>query len=120
MTRIITGQPIYQKGRKPAKVPVFREASRGAECSLRIPGVCCHDTETTVGAHLRLPFLSGAAQKPDDLFIMDACHACHTYQEALGMKQVDEIGAREILYALTQTQMRRRASGLIILKGEAQ
>lgn len=106
----ITGREPYQKGMKPQKSPQIRSASDGQTCTMLIPGVCVGGTETVVGAHLRKFGLAGTGQKPDDLFIIDACHACH---RALDLDQYDD--ARTILRALVQTQQRRRAAGLIRL-----
>lgn len=114
----LTSRPIYQKGNKPAKVPALRNAARDGGCTLSIAGVCSHDPSTTVGAHLRLPWLCGGAQKPDDLFLMDACDRCHAVQEAFYGDPNAPIGWDDILRALTKTQMNRRASGLILLSGE--
>lgn len=111
-------RPIYQKGMKPAKVPAMRRAAMQAECSLKIPGVCEHGTESVIGAHLRLPWLSGAAQKPDDLFLMDACASCHAIQEAFHGDPDAPLGWDDVLRGLTISQMRRRAAGLILLRGE--
>ena len=114
----ITQRPIYQKGRKPAKVKLIRDAARDMTCKLALPGICRLDPHYTVGAHLRLPWLSGGAQKSDDLFIMDCCDACHEAQERFFGDPEAPLGWDDVLRALTQTQMSRRASGLILLKGE--
>ena len=78
----ITGRQPFQKGQKPSQNRVLRNAPRDQFCKLAIPGVCRLDPDYTAGAHLRLPWLSGAAQKPDDLFLMDCCDKCHAAQEA--------------------------------------
>ena len=117
MSNLLNQSP-YQKGERPAKSPLLRNASRGQTCTLQIPGVCQHSPEFTVGAHFRAKWLSGGAQKPDDLFLMDVCSACHAVQEAYHGDPDAPIGHDDILRALTMSQMRRRASGLIILKGE--
>ena len=112
----LCGRPVYAKAQKPQKSLPIRNASRGQECTFQIPGVCSCDPDKTVGAHFRAPWLCGAAQKPDDLFIMDACDTCHAVQEAYGWRTLDApLGAEDVLRALTITQMRRRASGLIVL-----
>ncbi|WP_434359862.1 DUF1364 domain-containing protein [Parasalinivibrio latis] len=54
----------------------WREAAKGQPCSLQIPGVCNHDPETTVLAHLPSP-MHGMAYKSDDWFAVDCCSACH-------------------------------------------
>lgn len=98
--------------------PVIRRASAGQACTLRIPGVCRDLPEYTVGAHLRLFNLAGINQKPDDLFIIDACDACHTALDTRRLWEIAEEPWKEILHALIATQRRRRKAGLILLKGE--
>lgn len=115
----LTGRPIYQKGQKPGKSAVICRASKGQTCTLQIPGVCECTSETVVGAHLRMPWLCDTSQEPDDLFIMDACASCHAVQESYYGNPDAPLGWDDILRALTQTQMRRRASGLILLEGES-
>lgn len=109
----LTHRPPYQKGLRPERVPAIRAASAGQTCALMIPGVCVGGTETTVGAHLRMFGFAGAAQKPDDLFIIDACHACHRELDA--GRFTDGL---DILRALMLTQQRRRVAGLIRLGKE--
>lgn len=57
----------------------LRAEARGRDCLIRIPNVCCHDPETTVGCHLRMPGLSGFGIKSSDHFIAWGCHKCHAY-----------------------------------------
>lgn len=94
----------------------IRKASAGQDCTLRIPGVCRSDPAYTVGAHLRIFNLAGMAQKPDDLFIVDACDRCHDALDRRG--SAAGITAEDILMAFIFTLRRRRAAGLITLKGE--
>lgn len=49
----------------------------GRPCQLRAPGVCSHDPETTVGAHIRRGGSCGIGMKPSDLCIVWACNKCH-------------------------------------------
>lgn len=94
----------------------IRRASQGQDCTLRIAGVCRHDPAYTVGAHLRMFNLAGMAQKPDDLFIVDACDRCHDALDRRGGLRL--VTPEDILFALIHTLRRRRAAGLITLKGE--
>ena len=95
-----------------------RAASRGEACTLRLPGVCRCDASYTVGAHLRLFNLAGLGQKPDDLFLIDACDRCHDALDRRGTAH--GITPEDILMAFIFTLRRRRAAGLITLKGEPQ
>jgi Protein of unknown function (DUF1364) len=53
----------------------LRDAARGQDCMIRIPGLCNFNSETTVLAHFRLD--TGMGQKPLDLVGSWACSACH-------------------------------------------
>lgn len=114
----LTQRPIYQKGQKPAVVPALRNASRGQQCTLAIPGICAGDPARVVGCHLRMFGIAGAAQKPDDLFIIDACDCCHTVLDNRARWAEAALGWDDILRALIRTQSNRRAAGLIRLPGE--
>jgi hypothetical protein len=114
----LTHRPIYQKGQKPAKVKAIRNAARDMDCTLRIPGVCTHDSARTVGCHLRLFGMAGAAQKPDDLFIIDACDACHRILDHRDKWASAAFGWDDVLCAFMATLRNRRAAGLITLEGE--
>ena len=52
----------------------LRESARGADCQVRIPGVCNFNPETTVLAHIAG---GGMGMKQHDLFAAFACSACH-------------------------------------------
>lgn len=114
----LTGQPIYQKGAKPAKSAPIREAARDAECQLNIPGVCRNDPAHVVFCHLRLFGIAGTAQKPDDLIGYDGCDRCHAVQEDRSRWADAAIGFEDVLRAMIKSQLARRAAGLISLKGE--
>jgi hypothetical protein len=44
---------------------------------VRLPGICNHNSETVVLAHVRLPGVSGMSLKASDLIGAWACSACH-------------------------------------------
>jgi hypothetical protein len=44
---------------------------------IRLPGICNHDPDTTVLAHVRLIGVSGMGMKSPDLLGAWACSACH-------------------------------------------
>lgn len=66
----------------------LRNAARGQPCHLRLPGVCCGDSETTVLAHLRRGGLGGVGMKPPDCAGVFACRTCHDALD--GRAKVDE------------------------------
>lgn len=55
----------------------LRKQARGRECTVRIPGVCGFNPETSVLAHYRLAGTCGTGCKPDDLQGAIACNCCH-------------------------------------------
>lgn len=62
--------------RKPIHSKKIRDAARGEQCTLRIPGVCCHDNDTTVLAHPPVAN-GGMGAKGSDVDGAFACHQCH-------------------------------------------
>lgn len=55
----------------------LRKAAKGRGCTVRLSGICNHNSETTVLAHIRMPGISGMGIKADDLLGAWACSACH-------------------------------------------
>ena len=55
----------------------LRNAARGRPCMIRLEGICNHNPETTVLAHISLPGVSGMGLKADDLLGAWACSSCH-------------------------------------------
>ena len=55
----------------------LRKEARGRACTVRLEGICNHNPETTVLAHIRLPGVSGMGLKADDLLGAWACSSCH-------------------------------------------
>jgi len=111
----LTDRPIYAKGQRPIVSKPLRNASRGATCTLRIPGICNGDPSTVVGAHLRMFAAAGMAQKPHDLHMIDACSACHSALDNRARWAELALGYDDILRALIETQTRRLNAGLITL-----
>lgn len=65
----------------------MRQAARGQQCQVRLPGVCSFDSDTVVLAHLRRGGVAGVGQKPNDLIGVYACDKCHSAID--GRVQVD-------------------------------
>ncbi len=55
----------------------LRKEARGRECTVRIPGHCNGNPETSVLAHYRLAGTCGTGCKPDDTQGAISCSACH-------------------------------------------
>lgn len=118
MSAVNTGRPPYQKGQKPGVSKPNRNASRGKDCLLSIPGICRNDPDYVVGTHLRLFNIAGSGQKPDDLFLTDGCDRCHAVLDSRDRWESEGIGFEDVLRALMLSQQSRRAAGLITLKDE--
>lgn len=91
----------------------IRESARGADCTIRFPGICNFNPETTVLAHFNG---AGMALKDDDDEGAYACSSCH--DELDRRTQIFEIehvnssfndGAR-------RTRKKLKQLGLIIIK----
>ena len=55
----------------------LRKQAKGRGCMVRIPGVCTHNSETVVLAHVRLTGVSGMGMKAPDILGAWACSSCH-------------------------------------------
>ena len=55
----------------------LRKLARGQQCTVRLPGGCNGNPETTVLAHFRMAGVSGMGIKSPDLLAAFACSACH-------------------------------------------
>ncbi len=65
---------------EPTRSRKLLNTARGAECDFHFPGICNHDRETTVSAHLT-DDIRGMARKADDLMSVHACAACHDFYD---------------------------------------
>lgn len=91
----------------------IRQSARGEECTLRLPGICNFDLETTVLAHLPSR-LKGMGTKSADIHGVYACSCCHDAIDGRmrsGLSR-DEIKAA-MLDALIETQLRLIEKGLL-------
>jgi Protein of unknown function (DUF1364) len=77
----------------------LRDSARGRDCTLQLPGICNHDPETTVLAHLRSD-VKGVGNKSDDWHACFCCSACH---EALDQRP-HMVMCWHVLRALQRTQ----------------
>jgi hypothetical protein len=60
----------------------LRNEARDRDCQIRLPGVCNHNPETTVLAHVRKIGISGFGIKSPDFIGSWACSACHAYVDS--------------------------------------
>lgn len=56
----------------------LRKLAKGRECQIRLAGICNHNPETVVLAHLRMMNLSAMGKKAPDWLGAWACSACHS------------------------------------------
>lgn len=97
------------------------DAARDQRCTMKIPGVCNGDISTTVAAHSMEPMHGkSAGQKAHDLFVVDACSACHDVYDKRDhrWKEIGMIALTDIFHrALAKTLRRRVEQGIISIKG---
>lgn len=55
----------------------LRKLAQGQDCMVRIPGVCNHNPETVVLAHLNMMGISGRGLKAPDQLGAWCCSSCH-------------------------------------------
>lgn len=101
---------------------VLRSA-KGQECSARFPGICNHNPETTVWAHLNgAAFGKGASIKAHDVLGFHACSSCHAYYD-VGHGTRPLLSAAEllscILSAVCETWVRLIRAGIVFVPEDA-
>lgn len=92
----------------------LRKAARGRGCMIRLPGICNHNSETTVLAHVRLAGVSGMGIKADDLLGAWACSACHDAIDRRRHTDLDRDAVRLAhLEGMVRTIAQLRKEGLV-------
>lgn len=92
----------------------LRDSARGADCTLRLPGVCSFDPEKTVLAHIPCGMKGMGMKGPDNMAVF-ACTPCHDAID--GRAGSVEIDYQDVIRALAETQMRWIETGLIKITG---
>lgn len=91
-----------------ARSPKILNFAHGQKCTIRIPGICNHNTETTVAAHG--PDKNRAkGGKTDDYWIAFSCSDCHA---ALDLRNVSDWESHW-LQGILETQKRLVEKGLL-------
>lgn len=89
----------------------IRKSARGQDCQVRIPGICNHNPETVILAHLGG---AGLAIKAHDIHGAYACSACH---DAIDGRTKTEYSRDELrlmhLDGMVRTQLILIGDGLI-------
>jgi hypothetical protein len=81
---------------------------------VRLPGICNHNSATTVLAHIRLSGVSGMGIKADDLLGSWACSACHDAVDRRFRTDLDRDYVRLAhLEGMVRTIAQLRKEGLI-------
>lgn len=102
---------------KPTKLKSnkIRQSARGKNCTLRIPGICNHDSNTVTLCHLNSNS-KGVGNKSHDIHAVYACSSCHDWLDGRltdsSLPQVPKKGS-EALRALLETQDIMIQEGLI-------
>lgn len=97
---------------------VLRSA-KGQSCSIRVPGICNSNPETTVWAHLNgHAFGKGMAIKAHDILGFHACSDCHAYYDTgHGRRQI--VSTLELLElvmsAVCETYVRLVRAGIVVV-----
>lgn len=92
----------------------LRKIARGRGCMVRLPGICNHNSETTVLAHVRLAGVSGMGLKADDLLGAWACSACHDAVDRRSHTDLDRDAVRLAhLEGVVRTIAQLRKEGLV-------
>ena len=97
--------------------PQYTNAAKSQPCTLRISGVECSGTDTTVFAHIRDQF-KGMGVKASDISGADCCFACHATFDGQGDIHLSK--EDWLFYALRgiqETIANRIERGFIIVKG---
>ena len=103
--------------RAPASVsPAIRRSARGQPCTLRVPGVCTGDPDTTVACHVQAPGMATMAGKQSDLHVIHGCSECHAVLDCRDRWAEAAIGWDDVLRALIETQNRLIRAGLLEVK----
>jgi hypothetical protein len=81
---------------------------------VRLEGICNHNSETVVLAHIRLSGISGIGLKADDLLGAWACSACHDAVDRRFRTDLDRDYVRLAhLEGMVRTIAQLRKEGLI-------
>ena len=96
--------------------PALRKSAKGETCTLQIVGVCNHNPETTVLAHL--PDESkGMGRKSDDWISAYSCSACHDMIDGRVKRIIPELELEWYMRrGMTRTWRKLIEMGAIVIK----
>ena len=92
----------------------IRKSAKGKKCLVRLAGICNHNDETTVCAHISRKGTSGMGMKPLDVASVRACSSCHLEidKKGAGLINRQELDSY-ILDALCRTLIEYEREGLL-------
>ncbi len=91
----------------------YTKSAKGQQCTVRISGVCNHDPDTTVFAHLNG---AGMGMKHSDIHGCYACSDCHNWLDGgFAAKCMAATRDREHYRAMVETQQIMIKEGILIL-----
>ncbi|WP_233115608.1 DUF1364 domain-containing protein [Aggregatibacter actinomycetemcomitans] len=91
----------------------YRKEAKGRDCQVRLIGVCNHNPETTVLAHIRAAGITGSGQKAPDILGAWSCSSCH---DAIDLRTKKSYSKDELLLAHLEGVMRTQA--ILISEGK--
>ena len=90
------------------------KSARGEECQVRIPGVCNHNPETVIFAHING---GGMGMKQPDTEGAYCCHACHDELDGRRHKWEPNIENRGTHLRLAHHEGAMRTRKILLEKG---
>jgi len=94
---------------KPQKIvsPKIRKSAKGQRCTLRLPGICSHDSSKVMLCHIN-SFTKGTGNKSHDIHSYFGCYECHMNE--------CKASAEDLIRAMMETQHIMIQEGLITVK----
>lgn len=99
--------------REPIRSKALRKAAAGQPCTIEFVGICSHDPETTVLAHVHDETF-GKSMKADDTSGVHACHSCHMAYDLHQTKLPESVVYWHMLRALQRTIRNLSERGILV------
>lgn len=93
----------------------IRKSAKGEVCTVRLPGICNRNNETTVLAHINgVRFGHGTGQKVSDIHGAYCCSSCHDVIDGRVKSDIDREFVKQAHYeAILETQLKLIKKGLL-------
>lgn len=91
------------------------DSAKGEDCTVRIPGICNYQPETTVYAHINSVRLGhGVGKKNQDIHGCYACSSCHDVIDGRRKSAFGKEAIKNMQYeAVMETQLKLIEKGLL-------